>query len=387
MASQDKFSRVKVLLTLFWEMFKISLFVVGGGLAIAAVADEVFSRRRKWIREGEIVDSLPVVQMVPGLIAGNVAVYIGRKVAGFLGSVVAVVAVALPSIAIFLCVSAGYESIPADNRVVAGVFSALRSSLTGIVVATILRSWKKCVGGVIGCATAAAAAVALFMKCNPALIVFLAGAFSILCEYASPASDGKGRRRFLSPPILTVALLFLEYGSLAFGGGYVLVPFYLHDFVGAGAPYIQMPAEEFSNLIALTQLTPGPIAINAATFFGYRMSSFAGSLAASFSILLPGFVLMHLMLSSLDRFSASRFVKALMRGIRPVTVAMMAGAAWSFASMSVFGDGFSFHPFAFTVAVLSAFAMHTRKLAVTKIIAASAAAGAAVEAIAMLVAR
>ena len=162
-------------------MFKISLFVVGGGLAIAAVADEVFSRRRKWIREGEIVDSLPIVQMVPGLIAGNVAVYIGRKVAGFLGSVVAVVAVALPSIAIFLCVSVGYESIPADNSVVAGVFSALRSSLTGIVVATILRSWKKCVCGVVGCAAVAVAALALFLKCNPALVVFTAGAFSSLC--------------------------------------------------------------------------------------------------------------------------------------------------------------------------------------------------------------
>ena len=368
-------------------MFKIALFVVGGGLAIAAVADEVFSRRRKWTREGEIIESLPLVQMVPGLIAGNVAVYIGRKVAGFLGSVVAVVAVALPSIAIFLCVSAGYESIPSDNRVIGGIFSSLRASLTGIVVATILRSWKKCVGGAVGYSTAAAAALALFLGCNPALVILAAAAFSIFCEYTLPTSGGDGSRRFLSPPVLTVALLFLKYGSLAFGGGYVLVPFYLHDFVGANAPYIRMPAEEFSNLIALTQLTPGPIAINAATFFGFRMCSVAGSLAASFSILLPGFVLMHLMLSSLDRFSAGRFVKALMRGVRPVTVAMMACAAWSFASMSVFGAGFSFHPFALVIAVFSAFAMHTQKLGVTKIIAASAAAGAAVEAVALLIVR
>ena len=69
-------------------------------------------------------------------------------------SVVAVVAVELPSIAIFLCVSAGYESIPSDNRVIGGIFSSLRASLTGIVVATILRSWKKCVGGAVGRARA-----------------------------------------------------------------------------------------------------------------------------------------------------------------------------------------------------------------------------------------
>jgi chromate transporter len=87
----------KVLATLFWEMFKIALGVVGGGLAIAAVADEVFSRKLKWTKEGEIVGALPVVQMVPGLIAGNVAVYIGRKMAGWVGSAVAVTAVAVQS--------------------------------------------------------------------------------------------------------------------------------------------------------------------------------------------------------------------------------------------------------------------------------------------------
>ena len=93
---------MKKLLRLFWEFFKISLFVVGGGYAIIVVADEVFGRKLKWLKEGELLDHLPVFQMVPGLIAGNTAIYTGLKVAGRLGAVVALVAVALPSFLIFL---------------------------------------------------------------------------------------------------------------------------------------------------------------------------------------------------------------------------------------------------------------------------------------------
>ena len=63
-------------LQLFWELFRISLFVVGGGYAIIAVADDVFAKRG-WTKEGELVDHLPVFQMVPGLIATHVAVFVG----------------------------------------------------------------------------------------------------------------------------------------------------------------------------------------------------------------------------------------------------------------------------------------------------------------------
>ena len=74
-------SDVRKLWLLFWEMFKIALCVVGGGFAILAVADEVFAKKRKWTEEGEIVSHLPIFQMIPGIIAGNTAVYVGRKVA------------------------------------------------------------------------------------------------------------------------------------------------------------------------------------------------------------------------------------------------------------------------------------------------------------------
>ena len=98
---------MRKLIRLFYEMFSIALFVVGGGYAIIAVADETFSRKLKWTKEGELTDQLPLFQMIPGIMAGHAAVYVGRKAAGFVGSCVAVLGVALPSVVIFTLVSMG----------------------------------------------------------------------------------------------------------------------------------------------------------------------------------------------------------------------------------------------------------------------------------------
>ena len=115
------------LLLLFWELFKISLFVIGGGYAIIVVADAVFSKR-KWTEEGELLDHLPVFQMIPGIIAAHTAVYVGRKVAGKVGAAIGLVAIALPSVIIFTFVSAGLGSIPQENAWLESAFVGLRAA-------------------------------------------------------------------------------------------------------------------------------------------------------------------------------------------------------------------------------------------------------------------
>ena len=128
-------------------MFRIALFVIGGGYAIIAVADVVFSRKRKTISEGELLGALPVFQMVPGIMAGHAAVYVGRKTSGFAGSIVALAGVALPSVLVFSAVSAGYDFVPLGNRIVEAAFIGLRASLAGIILSMVVKSWKKSVAG------------------------------------------------------------------------------------------------------------------------------------------------------------------------------------------------------------------------------------------------
>jgi len=320
---------MRKLVRLFFECFRISLFVVGGGYAIISVADEVFARL-KWTEEGEVLGQLPVFQMVPGLIAGNTAIYVGNKVAGPLGAAVALLGVMLPSLAIFLAVSVGYEAIPLDNPWLESAFVGLRAALTGIIAAVIWKGWDKGVKGPFGYAMVFFCAVAIALRlANPALV--LVGA--ALCGLGVYGMA----RRFNSTALPVIAMLFLKYGAAAFGGGYVLVPFYMADFVGPAAPYLQMAADEFANVMALTQMTPGPIAINCATFFGYRLGGIGGAGVATAALLVPSYFLLLGVLRALERFKTSKTVAGIMFGLRPATFGMMICALISFAKFSVLG--------------------------------------------------
>ena len=150
---------------------------------------------------------------------------------------------------------------------------------------------------------------------------------------STPPGEGGGRppRRFRSSWL--PLLLFLKYGALCFGGGFVLVPMYIQDFVGPGAAWLQISSEEFANLMALTQMTPGPIGVNGATFFGYRLAGVPGAVMASAALLLPGSLVLYFVLRSLDRFRENRVVRGIMRGARPASVALMLCALWAFGSM------------------------------------------------------
>ncbi|MBP5285380.1 MAG: chromate transporter [Kiritimatiellae bacterium] len=338
---------MKKLLSLFFELFKISLFVIGGGYAILAVADDVFSKRG-WTEEGEIVEKLPVFQMIPGLIATHTAVYVGNRVAGKAGAVAGVVAVALPSVAIFTFVSAGYASISLDAAWLKSAFLGLRAALTGVIAATIVRSWKRSLHDAFSYSLAAISLAALvLLRANVALVLVAAMA-------AGLAGNRIGRGKFRCS--LLPFLVFFKFGLLCFGGGFVLVPMYIESFVGASAPYLQLPPADFANLMSLTQMTPGPIGVNAATFFGFRLGGVAGAILASAGLLLPGSVLAYFAITSLDRFRTSPFVVGIMRGIRPASIALMLVALWAFATT----DGFS--PVFVAIAAAVAFSVLKRKM-------------------------
>lgn len=381
---------MKKLWQLFWEMFKIAISVIGGGYAILAVADEVFSKKMKWTKEGEVIEQLPVFQMVPGIIAGNTAIYIGRKVAGLPGALVALTGVFSPSVIVFSLVCALYSKIPFGNPCLDGAFLGLRAALTGIIAAMIVRGWKKSVDsvGAFAVMLIALAAIGPF-RFNPALVVAVAAFLGIVLKFV-PRKDVTAKTRRLFSAFWLMPLVFLKYGAIAFGGGYVLVPVYIGDFVGKAAPFLQLTEREFADVMALTQMTPGPIAVNCATFFGYRLGlaemgtvpwAVGGAVIATLCLLIPGAVLLYIALGSLEKFKSSRVVQGLLAGVRPVTTAMMLNALWAFAMMSVWtpsGPLGGFEPVGAALAVLAAVAMFLRKLGVVKIILACAALSAAI---------
>lgn len=375
---------MKVLWTLFWEMFKIALSVIGGGYAILAVADEVFSKKMKWTKEGEVIEHLPIFQMVPGIIAGNTALYIGRKVAGLPGAIAALIGVFLPSIIVFSIVCAGYSLIPFGNTYLDAAFLGLRAALTGIIAAMIVRGWKKSIETFSAFMVMLVALVAIGpLKWNPAFVVAAAAILGVAARFIRGFSGAAKTRKFLSS-FWFMPLLFLKYGLIAFGGGYVLVPVYIGDFVGKTAPFLQLTEREFADVMALTQMTPGPIAVNCATFFGYRLGfaemgtvpgAVFGAFIATLCLLIPGAILLYIALGSLEKFKSSRIVQGILSGVKPVTIAMMLNALWAFAMMSVWTGGdkfFGIDPTGLLLAGFATVAMLKRMMGVVMLIVACA---------------
>ena len=404
--------RAKTLWRLFWEFFKIALFVVGGGYAIIVVADDVFGRRLKWTKEGELLEHLPVFQMVPGLIAGNTAIYIGLKMAGLVGAAVSLLAVALPSLIIFLIVACGYDSLPLGAPLLESAFLGLRSSLTGIIAGTVIAGWKKSVKGIYGYAAMLVGAILLvFGFANTIEVLIAAAAIGIVLEFCGlgAQSDISGGvpmpplqlERPWIPAIALVAFLvgvtllhgplfwiFVKFGLMCFGGGFVLIPAYMDQFVGPEASMLNLPVEEFSNLMALTQVTPGPVSVNSATFFGFRLGGVSGAVIATLGLLMPSYFLLTGALTSLDKWKSSRIVRGLLRGIRPATVALMLSALIVFGGMSIWSyspetglPGLTFSPLAIAIAAFSLYVILRKKLSVMATIFLSAIVGLIAQAI------
>ena len=399
--------RKPTLARLFWEYLRIAAFVVGGGYAIIAVADETFGRRLRWLREGELVDRLPVFQMIPGLIAGNSAIYVGLKLFGLAGAATALAAVALPSFCIILAVAHGYAWLPMGSPVLQGAFLGLRSALAGVVAATLVASWRRTMRGAYAWVALALGVAAMEgFGANPAHVLVAGMLFGIAwtCLRAArgrlppPAEDAAAaegavfaerpvRRGLLLAALACAAVAacapavfatFAKFGLLCFGGGNVLVPVYIREFVGPGAPHLQLPPEDFGNLLAITQMTPGPISVNAATFFGYRMEGALGSFVATAGLLAPSLLLLTLALRSLAKWRRNPVVRGLLWGVAPATVALMVVATLVFARMSVFDGAVSLRirPLALLLAVGAGWALHARKAHVTTLIVVCAAVGA-----------
>jgi chromate transporter len=126
--------------------------------------------------------------------------------------------------------------------------------------------------------------------------------------------------------------MFFKIGLFSFGGGYAMLPMIYKEIETLQL----MDPREFSDLVALSQMTPGPIAVNAASYVGYKSSGFWGSVFATIGVSLPCFILILIVSAFLSRFKTSSVLQAVLKGIRPATVGMIASAVIFFAETSIY---------------------------------------------------
>lgn len=131
--------------------------------------------------------------------------------------------------------------------------------------------------------------------------------------------------------LLQMFLAFFIPGILGYGGGPASIPLIENEVVGH---YHWMNVTEFSNVLALGNALPGPIATKMAGYIGYQVGGLAGSFVALFATIAPSLILLIVLLQILYRFKDSPKVKRLTLMIRPIIVVMLGMMAWNFFTAS-----------------------------------------------------
>lgn len=128
-----------------------------------------------------------------------------------------------------------------------------------------------------------------------------------------------------------LALEFFKIGLFAVGGGLVTVPF-LYDLT---EQYDWFTAKELTDMIAVSQSTPGPVGINMATYAGYKAAGVWGSLLATLSLVTPLVIVVYLISKILTKWKDNPNVLRVLGGIRPAVLALILFAGWDIAKESI----------------------------------------------------
>lgn len=129
---------MSVLLELFILFFKLGAFTIGGGVAMLPLLQNTLTQEKKWFSQSEFVDIVAVCQSLPGVIAINMATYVGYKKKGFIGSLVSTFGVVLPSFVMILLIATFISNL-SENPYVAGAMAGLRAAALGLVVVAVIQ--------------------------------------------------------------------------------------------------------------------------------------------------------------------------------------------------------------------------------------------------------
>jgi len=315
---------------------KIGSIGFGGGMAVIALMERELVRKRRLIPLDEFVHGVGLGQVL-GSVAVNAAIFIGYRLFGAAGALLSAGAFLAPSIALVIVLSDlyfRYHAVPALQSAVAGlapVVIALILDAGWSIGRKVLRSWPAVL-------IAAAALAAGAAQWNAVWVLVAAGAASFLLpvRFTAPGEPrgpeeaaGRGTVPLLpfpflaAGPVAKLAVTFFKIGLVFFGGGFVLVPV-LHNRLVTQLGWLK--PQEFLDGVAISNLTPGPIAV-LATFAGFRMAGTMGALAATAALFAPGIALMLALSREYGRFRNDQRAQRFLAGVNPAVVGLVLSAA------------------------------------------------------------
>lgn len=415
----------------FWFWVKLGFINFGGPAGQIAIMHEELVERKRWVSEGQFLRTLNFCMLLPGPEAQQAATYIGWRLHGTLGGIVAGTFFVLPSVFVLLLLSylaAAYSEVPA----ITGLLYGIQPVVIAIVVEAVLRISKRTLHHVTLVAFAVASFVAIYFLSVPfPLVVLLAALAGLLLQRWWPEifrAGGNGRESSPEDPetpdelsggrrssvlrnlrligiflvlwvvpvgtiwiwrggedvLFREALFFTGAAFVTFGGAYSVLS-YVADV--AVNNYGWLTAEQMVQGLGLAESTPGPLimvtqyvgflgAWNFSGPFGPLLYGTLGAAITTYVTFLPCFLFIFLLAPYIELLANNRRIQAALVGVTAAVVGVILNLAVFFGEKVLFPYGItSFDVFAFVVAVVSFVALQRLKAPIYLMVPVGALAG------------
>ena len=169
---------------LFWTFAKVSAFTIGGGMAMVAVIREILVEKKKWMTDDEFMDVLAISQSLPGLLAVNISIFLGYRLRGTKGSIVATFGSILPPFLIILLIAMVFTNYK-DNAAIQAIFKGIRPTVVALIaVPTIQMAIRQKLNVWNGLLALATILLIVLLKVSPIYIILVVGvAAAVLAKY------------------------------------------------------------------------------------------------------------------------------------------------------------------------------------------------------------
>jgi chromate transporter len=305
----------------------------GGPVALVGQMERELVDGKKWLTKEQMREAIAICQSLPGPLAIQVGIYISYLRGGFWGAWAGGWSFILPNFVIVAALGALYIHL-GDLQPVTAIFYGVSPAVIALILHSCYRLAKLGMEDWLQWAIAGVClVVTVVLQAEVALLFIGAGIVGIL-YYGSLSRKTPTTLAVTAPVLAALApdtsgsiigkllLFFLKAGSLTFGSGLVIVPFLEQGLV---QQFGWLDQRQFLIAVAIGMISPGPVVITA-TFVGYLVAGFWGSLASTIGIFLPSFLLVLIAAPLLARHRANPNVQGFVKGAYAAAIGTILGA-------------------------------------------------------------
>jgi chromate transporter len=318
----------------------------GGPVALCGLMERELVEQKGWLTKSEMRDAIAVSQSLPGPLAIQVGIFVSHMRGGFWGAWAGGWAFILPNFLIVAALGALYVHFGGLSWMTA-VFYGVAPAVIALILHSCWRLSRLGMEHWLQWTIAAAAfVITIVLKAEVALLFIGAGLLGILYYGSlfrrSPAPlaglavpAGAGVPHAATPSLLgKLFLFFLKAGSLTFGSGLVIVPFLEKGLVQETG---WLTPRDFLIAVAIGMMSPGPVVITA-TFVGFLVAGFWGSLVSTIGIFLPSFLFLLMIAPILQRHRENANAQGFIKGTYGAAIGTILGASVLLGKVAI-GDG------------------------------------------------